>query len=96
MRIIAESRLKRMVQEHGDCLDQVTAWVHEVRAAQWHSLMEVRRTYRHADAVGDLTVFNIKGNDYRLVVGIDYQWGCVYIKHLLTHAEYDKEDWKKQ
>jgi mRNA interferase HigB len=96
VRIIAESRLKRMAQEYGDCVGQVAAWVRVVRTARWQNLAEVRTTYRHADPVDDFTVFNIKGNDYRLIVGIDYQWGRVYVKHLLTHAEYDKDEWKRR
>ena len=96
MRIIAESRLKRMAEGHGDCIDQVAVWIRIVRAAHWRSLMEVRGTYPHADAVGELTVFNIKGNDYRLIVGMDYRWGRVYVKHLLTHADYDTGEWKHQ
>lgn len=96
MRIIAESRLKRMAEEHGDCIKQVATWVREVRAARWSNLAKVRRTFPHADQVGELTVFNIKGNSYRLIVGIDYRGGRVYIKHLLTHAEYDKGTWKSK
>lgn len=96
MRIIAESRLKRLAEAHGDCLGQIATWIRIVRAAHWRNLMDVRTTYPHADSVGELTVFNIKGNDYRLIVGIDYQRKRVYIKHLLTHAEYDRGDWKKK
>jgi mRNA interferase HigB len=96
MRIIAESRLKRMAAEHGDCIDQVATWIRVVRTARWQCLVDARTTYPHADLVGDLTVFNIKGNDYRLIVGMDYQSGRVYLKHLLTDAEYDKGGWRNQ
>ena len=96
MRIIAESRLKRLAEVQGDCLEQIATWIRIVRAAHWRNLVDVRATYPHPDSVDELTVFNIKGNDYRLIVGIDYQWERVYIKHLLTHAEYDKGDWKKK
>jgi mRNA interferase HigB len=95
MRIIAESRLKRMAEAHGDCIDQIAAWIRIVRTARWRNLAETRTTYPHADPVGDLTVFNIKGNSYRLIVGMDYTWGRVYVKYLLTHDEYDKGEWKK-
>ncbi len=94
MRIIAESRLKRLAEAHGDCLGQVASWVRTVRAARWRNLTDVRMTYPHADAVNTFTVFNIKGNDYRLIVSIDYRGERVYIKFLLTHAEYDKGHWK--
>ena len=49
----------------------------------------------YAAIVGDKTVFNIKGNDYRLIVHIRYSTGTIYIKDLLTHAEYDKGTWKE-
>ncbi|HEY8284184.1 MAG TPA: type II toxin-antitoxin system HigB family toxin [Chloroflexota bacterium] len=94
MRIIAESRLKRLAESHGDCTEQVAVWVRTVRAARWRNLAEVRMTYPHADAVNTFTVFNIKGNDYRLIAGIDYHGGRIYIKFLLTHGEYDKGRWK--
>jgi len=94
MRIIAESRLKRLALEHGDCTKQVAEWIRIVRAAQWQNLAEVRQTYPHADSVNDRTVFNIKGNDYRLIVGIDYRRSLIFVKHLLTHADYDRGSWK--
>jgi mRNA-degrading endonuclease HigB of HigAB toxin-antitoxin module len=64
------------------------------RKAQWQNLEDVRKIYRDAEAVGNFTVFNIKGNDYRLIVGIDYENQTVYYKYFLTHAEYDKGKWK--
>ena len=94
MRIIAESRLKRMALQYGDCVNQIAAWIQIVRHAHWHNLSEVRQTYPHADSVEEFTVFNIKGNDYRLIVGMDYHHGRVYVKHLLTHADYDRGSWK--
>jgi len=79
---------------HGDCMSQTLAWYAAARQANWHNLVEVRQAYRHADTVGRFTVFNIKGNDYRLIFHIRYDKGIIYIKHLLTHAEYDRGDWK--
>ncbi|WIG59087.1 MAG: hypothetical protein OJF49_001834 [Ktedonobacterales bacterium] len=94
MRIIAKSRLMALAAAHGDCVEQVKAWYNVARKATWHNLSEVRQTFRHADIVGDKTVFNIKGNDYRLIVQIHYNVGIIYIRYLLTHAEYDKGAWK--
>jgi mRNA interferase HigB len=48
-----------------------------------------------AEAVGDFTVFNIKGNSCRLIVSIDCEAQIIYVKYFLTHAEYDKDDWKR-
>jgi mRNA interferase HigB len=56
--------------------------------------VDVREDFRHADAVGVFTVFNIGGNKYRLVTVIKYRWQVIYVRHVLTHAEYSKEKWK--
>lgn len=95
MRIIAKSRLLSLASAYGDCVSQVTAWYAIASKATWRNLSDVRQAFRHADVVGDKTVFNIKGNDYRLIVYIRYDLGIIYINDLLTHAEYDKDAWKK-
>ncbi|AFY95972.1 type II toxin-antitoxin system HigB family toxin [Chamaesiphon minutus] len=69
-------------------------WYQTIKQAEWRSLDNVRQIYRSADAVGNFTVFNIKGNNYRLIVGIDYEDMTIYYKYLLTHTEYDQEKWK--
>jgi mRNA-degrading endonuclease HigB of HigAB toxin-antitoxin module len=61
----------------------------------WHNLMDVRKVYPSADRVGPYTVFNIKGNVYRLIVKIEYRWQMIFVKHLLTHAEYERKEWTK-
>jgi mRNA interferase HigB len=58
------------------------------------AIIDVQATYRDAEAVSNFTVFNVKGNKYRLIVSIDYEEQLVYYKYFLTHAEYDKEQWK--
>lgn len=70
-------------------------WHRVAESATWSSLVDVRRVYPHADFVDPYTVFNVKGNAYRLVVKIEYGWQMIFVKHLLTHAEYDKGEWKK-
>ena len=95
MRIIAKRRLMQLAVAHGDCVEQVADWYRIASKNAWHNLAEVRTAFRHADVVGDKTVFNIKGNDYRLIVHIHFQTGIIYIKDLLTHAEYDKGTWRE-
>jgi mRNA interferase HigB len=63
--------------------------------SQWSSLADVRRDLNSADVVGEFTVFNIKGNAYRLVTVIDYRSKTIYIRAVLTHAQYAKEGWKR-
>jgi mRNA interferase HigB len=71
------------------------AWYRVVNSASWRHLDDVRQIYPSADAVGNFTVFNLKGNTYRLIVDIDYETQTIYYKYFLTHAEYDKDKWKK-
>lgn len=94
MRVIKKSYLFELASRYGDCESQVIHWYIIASKATWHDLSEVRQTFRHADIVGNKTVFTIKGNDYRLVVYILYKTQTIYINYLLTHAEYDKGAWK--
>ena len=64
------------------------------KARNWKSLAEVKKDFPHADLVDELTVFNIGGNDFRLVIDIWYLGKVVYVKSVMTHAEYDKGKWK--
>ncbi len=69
------------------------AWFHETQRAQWRNSAAVKRSYGTASIVSaDRVVFNIKGNDYRLVTAIDYRRQIVFIKWLGTHRDYDKID----
>jgi len=65
------------------------------KKAQWKNLMEVRLTLPSADATGKFTIFNIKGNAYRLITEINYKTGRIFLRHVLSHAEYDKGAWKE-
>ncbi len=69
-------------------------WYGVAKRARWQSLVEAREDFPHADVVGPFTVFNIGGNKYRLVTAIKYRWQVIYIRHVLTHAEYSREKWK--
>ena len=99
MRIIARSTLIRFVEKlagHDDYRAvnaALEAWFQEARQAEWKKPADVKAHYRSASLVGaDRVVFNIKGNDYRLVAAIDYRRGIVFIKWVGRHAEYDKID----
>jgi len=95
VRIIAKRVLMELAAAHGDCAVQVSRWYKIASKSTWGNLAEVHATFPDADAVGNRTVFNMKGNHYRLIVGINYETGVIFIKHLLTHAEYDKGTWKE-
>jgi mRNA-degrading endonuclease HigB of HigAB toxin-antitoxin module len=68
--------------------------VAETRAVNRALRKDIRNTWRDTDAVGGYTVFNIKGNRYRLITKINYKSHVIFIKSVCTHAEYDKEQWK--
>ncbi|MDB9510756.1 type II toxin-antitoxin system HigB family toxin [Kamptonema animale CS-326] len=94
MNLISIRKLRTDAGQYPDVKNQIDSWYATVKKEKWQSLEDVRKIYRDAEAVGNFTVFNIKGNDYRLIVGINYAKQTVYYKYFLTHAEYDKNKWK--
>jgi mRNA interferase HigB len=98
MRIIARRTLVEFVRARSGHKDQplkaaLDAWFDEVRKARWRSTADLKRHYATASVVSaERIVFNIKGNDYRLVVAIDFEKGIVWIKWLGTHRDYDRID----
>lgn len=99
MRVIKPATLLAFGNRHREARDALSIWLVSTHAATWKSIADVRVTYPHADAakVGSgatVTIFNIKGNAYRLIVAIHYSTGIVFIRDFLTHAEYSKGTWK--
>jgi mRNA interferase HigB len=93
--IISRKMLLEAAQTHGDGLDvALDVWYRIARKASWKSLADVRQVFPSADGVGRYTVFNIKGNSYRLITVIVYP-KTLFIRKVLTHAEYDKGRWNK-
>jgi mRNA interferase HigB len=71
------------------------AWYHDTKTADWKNPNDLKRQYKNASIVGEgRVVFNIKGNDYRLVVVIDYEFQVIFIRFIGTHKQYDKIDVK--
>lgn len=94
MHVISRKKLKEAAAKHGDLEGPLDAWFRIAKKALWKNLADVRKTFSSADAVGKWTVFNIKGNQYRLIAEINYTFGRIYIRHLLTHAGYSRGGWK--
>jgi mRNA interferase HigB len=93
--IITARRLRHFAALHPDAATSLESWRAFTERAHWEHIHDVKATFASADRAGRLTVFNIGGNKYRLIVLINYQRKRVYIRHLLTHAEYSKEEWKR-
>jgi mRNA interferase HigB len=94
MHVISYRKLRDFYEQHADCRDALDNWYKVALKADWSNLIEVQAVLPKAEAVSNFTVFNIKGNKYRLITSIDYEKQLIYIKYVLTHAEYDKENWQ--
>jgi len=93
LRVIAKKTLRDFWEKHADCKEQLKAWYHEAENANWKSPNQVKKEYPSASILVDnRVVFNIKGNNYRLIVRINYDYGIVWIRFVGTHAQYDKID----
>ncbi|MCO5177337.1 MAG: type II toxin-antitoxin system HigB family toxin [Thermomicrobiales bacterium] len=93
MHVITRRRLREFAAVHADATTALNTWFRVVNKAEWRTFAELRMTYRSADMVGQYTVFNVK-DDIRIIAVVDFQWSKVFIKHVLTHAEYDRGRWK--
>ena len=94
MHVISRKRLLEATARQANLSSPLDAWYRIAKRAEWHSLESVREIFPSADGVGKYTVFNIKGNAFRLIVEINYKTGRIYVRHVLTHAAYDKGGWK--
>lgn len=93
VRVIAKKTLKEFWERHNDCEQQLKAWYEEASSAIWRTPNDIKKNYPSASFLEDnRVVFNIKGNNYRLIVKINYKFGMVWIRFIGTHTEYDKID----
>ncbi len=93
MRIIAFKTLRTFFEkpDYADSEIPLRAWYHDVKAAEWNSPNELKQQFKSVSIVSEgKAVFNIKGNTYRLVVAIDYEFQVIFIRFIGTHAQYDK------
>ena len=93
MRIISRKTLRKFWERHPDTRQSLQAWYADVKHATWKAPTDIKTIYRNASFVANnRVVFNIKGNKYRLVVAIQYEYGIVYIRFIGSHQEYDRID----
>ena len=101
MRIIAEGTVRQWAENHARAESSLQQWVKVVRAARWNSFAGLRRTFPSADLVTvrsgrKVVVFNIGGNDFRLLCAVHFNTEMVFALRFLTHAEYSKDNWKTE
>lgn len=95
MHIITRKRLNAFSDEHPESRAALGHWYRLIKEERFTNFAELRRVFPQADQVGRLTVFNVGGNKVRLIAAIHYNRGKVYIRHVLTHSEYDRNRWKE-
>jgi mRNA interferase HigB len=91
VRIIAIKTLKECWKKHPGAEQPLRAWYAEAKNADWKKPADINKLYRSASILANnRVVFNIKGNDYRLITAINYEFKVIYIRFIGTHKEYDK------
>ena len=96
MHVIAKPARVNFWHIHPDAQSPLEAWHQIMEASEFADFKALRSTFASADYVKGLTVFNIGGNRYRLIASIHYNRQKAYIRAVLTHAAYDRGDWKKE
>jgi mRNA interferase HigB len=95
MHVISEKKLREFWIRWPKAETPLRAWHSVAEQAGWKSFADVKKVYSSADQVGKFTVFNIGGNKFRLVVVVHFNRGKIFIRHVMTHDEYDKGLWKE-
>jgi mRNA interferase HigB len=101
MRIISRKTLRNFWERYSDAEEPLKRWYESTRKAKWSNIVEVRKDFPTADSLKlsngkVVTIFNIRGNNYRLISAIHFDKQRVFALQILTHQEYDKERWKEQ
>ena len=100
MRVIAYKRLKDYWNRYPEAEASLQHWCTVVENADWSTFSDVRNTFRSADQVGlgggSIYIFDIGGNNHRMIAGINYETKIVYVKMIMTHADYDRGHWRTQ
>jgi mRNA interferase HigB len=97
--VISQKALREFERKHADAAAPLRAWLKLTRQGRFENLEELKRTFASVDIVAvkgrDFYVFNIGGNKYRMIAAIHFNTQKLFVRHILTHAEYDTERWKK-
>jgi mRNA interferase HigB len=93
--VITRKRLNEFADKHPDARASLARWYRITRKRRFLNFVQLRQTFPHADQVGKFTVFDVGGNKVRLIAAVHYNRNKIYIRHVLTHEEYDIGKWKK-
>lgn len=95
MHVISRKALSLFLDRYPDSKTALDRWYKLMKTNEFANFAELRAVLPSTDQVGNLTVFNIGGNKYRLIASVHFNRGKVYVRHVLTHAEYDEGGWKE-
>jgi mRNA interferase HigB len=94
MHIISRKKLRAFWEKYPKAKSPLEAWYQSAKHAEWEQFADLRKTFNTVDLVGRFVVFDIGGNKYRLIAAIHFNRGKLFVRHVLTHAEYDEGKWK--
>jgi len=94
MRIISRKALRTYWEQHPVAEEVLNDWYRKIKRIDPRNFVELRQTFPSADLYGDCTVFNVGGNNYRIIAHIDFEAGLLFIRFVLSHADYTKGRWK--
>jgi len=95
MHVISRKALREFWGKHPDSKTSLSRWFKAMKNSEFSNFNDLRSAFPSADKVDDLIVFDIGGNKYRLIASVHFNRGKVYVRHVLTHSEYDRGKWKK-
>ena len=92
MDVINQSELHQFARRHANARKPLSSWLQVATTAAWKSMADLKNTFRSADYVKDMVIFNIGGNNFRLIASVDFASQRIYVLEIMTHSEYD--EWK--
>ena len=96
MRIVSRKAIREATAGHAEWSASLNAWYKIAKNADWRNFADVRNSWKNSDVVGRFVVFDISHNKCRLIATIQYKWRMVYIREILSHAEYDDKEWQNR
>lgn len=94
MHIIAQRRIWDAKRKYPEALSALDGWYRIIKRNRYANFSELKKSFNNVDKVGNLYIFDIGGNKLRLIAYIHFNRQKIYIRHILTHKEYDKDNWK--
>ena len=95
MHVITQKRINNAKTAHPESATALDHWYRTMRSSSFRDFSELRLTFGSVDKVGKLFVFDIGGNKLRLIAAIHFNTGKIFIRHILTHVDYDRNNWKR-